>query len=153
MREPRVTAGPPAGPPEAKPWLLDTSAIFAFIQNEDGAERVEAALRQPTTLIPWPVLLEAHYITLRVEGAAEADRRYALLKELGVTLLWEVDEPLLLTAARLKAEHRLSLADCIIASYATRADAVLLHKDPEYESLDGLLSMEALPYKTSGAPA
>jgi predicted nucleic acid-binding protein len=148
-----VTAGATAGPPKAKPWLLDTSAILTFIQDEDGAERVEAALRQSTTLIPWPVLLEARYITLRVEGAAEADRRYALLKELGVTLLWEVDEPLLLTAARIKAEHRLSLADCVIASYAIRGDAVLMHKDPEYESLGGLLSLEALPYKNSGSPA
>lgn len=140
-----VTA--PTGSHQTRPWLLDTTAILTFIEDEEGADRVEAALTQSTTLIPWPVLLETRYITLREAGAAEADRRHALLKELGVVLLWEVDEPLLLTAARLKAEHRLSLADCIIAAYALRADAILMHKDPEYESLGRLLAMETLPYK------
>ena len=129
------------------PVLLDTSAILTFIEDEEGADRVEAALTQPTTLIPWPVLLETRYITLREVGAAEADRRYALLRELDVVLLWEMDEPLLLTAARIKAEHRLSLADCIIAAYALRADAILMHKDPEFESLGELLAVERLPYK------
>lgn len=133
--------------------MLDTSAVLAFIEDEPGAGRVEKALREPTTIIPWPVLLEVLYITLREEGTAEADRRYALLKELGVTLLSEVDEPLLLTAARIKSEHRLSLADCVIAAYAVRSNAILMHKDPEYESLAGLLSLEMLPYKTSGPSA
>lgn len=132
---------------EARPWLLDTSALLTFIEDEDGAERVDIALRQPTTLIPWPVLLETCYITLREEGQAEADRRFALLKQLDVTMLWDMDEPILLTAARIKAEHPLSLADSIIAAYAVRGDAILLHKDPEYESLRGLVRMEELPYR------
>lgn len=142
-----MSATVPTGSHQTRPWLLDTTAILTFIEDEEGADRVEVALARSTTLIPWPVLLETRYITLREAGAAEADRRHALLKELGVVLLWEVDEPLLLTAARLKAEHRLSLADSIIAAYALRADAILMHKDPEYESLGRLLALETLPYK------
>jgi len=97
--------------------------------------------------LPWPVLLETYYITLQEEGQAEADRRIALLKQLKVVILWDMDEATLLTAARLKAEYRVSLADAVIAAFAIRRGAVLMHKDPEFAALTGLLPMEALPYK------
>jgi len=131
------------------PWLLDTSAILAFIEDEAGADRVEVALRLPTTLVPWPVLLETHYITLQEEGQAEADRRIALIKQLEIEILWGMDESTLLTASRLKAAHHVSLADAVIAAFAIRRRAVLMHKDPELDALAGLLQMEALPYKAS----
>ncbi|MFA5027179.1 MAG: PIN domain-containing protein [Candidatus Methylomirabilota bacterium] len=131
----------------ANVYLLDTSALLAFIENEDGAETVERLLREEKTLLPWPVLLEGYYITLRERGQAEADRRYALARQLGAVILWEMDEPTVLTAARLKAERRISLADAIVAAFAIRQEAVLIHKDPEFESLTGLLPMEPLPYK------
>jgi predicted nucleic acid-binding protein len=133
----------------SRPYLLDTSALLSFIEDEAGADRVEQVLRQPTTLVPWPVLLEAHYITLRERGEAEAYRRTALVKQLNVTILWDMDESTVLTAARLKAGHRISLADAIIAAFALRTDAVLMHKDPEFDALAGLVPMEALPYTSS----
>jgi predicted nucleic acid-binding protein len=134
--------------PEPQLLLLDTSAILTFIGDEPGADRVEEALRDATTIVPWPVLLETHSISLREAGPAEADRRVALLKRLAVTIVWGMDEATVLTAARLKADHRLSLADAMIAAFAMRAGAVLLHKDPEFDSLAGLLPMEPLPYKS-----
>jgi len=131
----------------SKPYLLDTSAILSFIEDEVGADRVEETLKKSTTLLPWTVLLETYYITLQEEGQAEADRRIALLRQLKVIVLWNMDEATLLTAARLKAKSRVSLADAIIAAFAIRNDAVLMHKDPEFDALTGLLPMEALPYK------
>ena len=133
----------------SRPWLLDTSALLSFIEDETGADRIEQALKQPTTLVPWPVLLETHYISLQEEGQAEADRRIALIKQLKVEIRWGMDESTLLTASKLKAERRVSLADAIIAAFAIRRGAVLMHKDPELDALTGLLPMEALPYKAS----
>ncbi len=133
----------------SRPWLLDTSALLSFIEDETGADRIEQALKQPTTLVPWPVLLETHYVTLQKRGQAEADRRIALIKQLKVEILWGMDESTLLTASKLKAERRVSLADAIIAAFAIRRGAVLMHKDPEFDALTGLLPMEALPYKAS----
>jgi len=100
---------------------------------------VDQVLRTEQVWIPWIVLLEVNYITRQERGEAEADRRYALMKLLPVTILWDMDEPTLLTAARLKASHRLSLADAIIAACALQINAVVLHKDPEYEALAGQL--------------
>lgn len=138
---------------ESRPYLLDTSALFSFIEDEAGADRVGQALEQTTTLLPWPVILELHYVTLREKGEGEAFRRTALVRRLAVRILWDIDEATVLTAARLKAEHRLSLTDTIIAGFALRWDAVLMHKDPEFETLRGLVSMEALPYKRVGEGA
>ena len=134
-------------------YLLDTSALLTLIEDEIGAERIETVLTQSETLLPWLALLEAHYITLQERGQSEADHRYALMKQLPVTILWETDEPILLTAARLKAAHHLSLADAIIAAYAIRHNATLLHKDPEFEALAGQMLLEALPHKSASSAA
>jgi predicted nucleic acid-binding protein len=128
-------------------YLLDTSALLTFIEDEPGSDRVEEVLKEAAILLPWPVLMETYYITLQEKGRAEADRRYALLRQLRAEILWTMDEPILLTAARLKAEHHVSLADAVLAAFAIRNNAVLIHKDPEFDALAGLLPMEALPYK------
>jgi predicted nucleic acid-binding protein len=76
-----------------------------------------------------------------------ANGRLALLKKLPVEIIWQHDEPALLQASRFKAENRISLADALIAALASRLDAVLVHKDPEFEALTGVVDLEALPYK------
>ena len=130
-------------------YLVDTSALLSFIDDEEGSDCVEEALKQKETIVPWPVLLEMYYITLQEEGQSEADRRLALVKQLKVNTPYDMDEATMLTAAKLKAQHRVSLADAIIAAFAIRMDATLMHKDPEFDVLTGLLRMKALPYKTS----
>ena len=129
-------------------YLLDTSALLTFIEDEDGSDRVEELLKGTGILLPWPVLMETYYITFQKKGRAEADHRYALIRQLKADILSAMDAPILLTAARLKAEHHVSLADAVVAAFAIRNNAVLIHKDPEFEALAGLLQMEALPYKS-----
>ena len=99
-------------------YLLDTSAILTLLEDEEGAERVETLLRNEEILLPFLVLLETYYITLQEQSEAIADQQYALLKQLPVTFLSNVDEPTLLTAARFKARFHISLANALIAAYA-----------------------------------
>lgn len=129
--------------------LLDTSALLTLIEDEDGAERVEEVLRNGQALISWISLLEVSYITQQERGPVEAERRYALVKLLPATLLWEATEPVLLAAAHFKAGHRISLADALIAASAVQHRAILLHKDPEFEGLSDHLPLEPLPYMDS----
>lgn len=126
-------------------YLLDTSALLALVEDEPGASRVEKLLREATVLIPWIALLELHYVTTRHLDAAEADRRYGLLTQSGATILWDNDERLLLQASRIKATYRLSLADSLIAAHAMRRECVLVHRDPEYQQLEGEVESEMLP--------
>jgi predicted nucleic acid-binding protein len=69
------------------------------------------------------------------------------LKSLGGNILWNLNEPLLLTAGRFKGMYRLSLADAIIAAFAKENNAVLVHKDPEYEAINHEVRQMVLPYK------
>lgn len=130
------------------PYLLDTSAILTLLEDEEGAERVETLLRRADILLPFVVLLETYYITLQEQSEDIADKRYALLKQLPGSILWVVDEPTLLIAGRLKAAHRISLADALIAAFAIQHRAILVHKDPEMAALTESVQLETLPYKS-----
>jgi predicted nucleic acid-binding protein len=134
---------------DRKAYLLDTSAVLTLIEDERGSERVEEILRKEKVFLPFLALMEVHYISRQERGAGEADRRYALIKQLPCEILWQTDEPTLLTASRFKASYRLSLADALIAAFAQRQSAILLHKDPEFEALLEQVELEALPYKNS----
>ncbi len=128
-------------------YLFDTSALLTLIEDEDGADRVQALLTEEQVLIPWSALMEVYYITLQERGQAEADQRYALIKLLPAAILWNVEEAVLLTAGNLKAQYRLSFADALVAAFAAQHKAILLHKDPEFEPLADQVTLEALPYK------
>jgi len=130
-----------------KSFVLDTSALMTFIEKETGAERVRDVLLKQTIIIPWLSILETVYISQRELGEEEALTRYALLKKLDAEIIWDADEALLLNAARIKSTHSLSLADSVIAAIATQRNAILLHKDPEYEPLQDVLEMEILPFR------
>ena len=134
---------------ETPVYLLDTSAILTLLEAEAGADRVERLLRSETILLPFVVSLEVYYITMQECGEEEANVRYAMLKSLPVVHLRAVDEPVLLLAAALKAHHRISLADAIISAFAGHHRATLVHKDPEFATLEGRILLEALPYKGS----
>ena len=127
--------------------MLDTSALMAFIEREEGSERVRDILLSKSIIIPWLSLLEIVYISQRELGEEEALTRYALLKKLDAKIIWDADEALLLNATRIKSTHSLSLADSVIAAITTQHNAILLHKDPEYNQLQGVVDMEILPYK------
>ena len=133
---------------ESEPkYLLDTSALLTLIEDEAGADEVEKILREKKVILPFIVLLEVYYISLTEEGEEIADRRYAMLKSLDAEFITSLDEPTLLTAGRLKARYRISLADAIISACAITHDAILVHKDQEYEALQHEVKQYILPYK------
>jgi len=107
-------------------FVFDTSAIFTLIEDEDGSDRVEQILRETEVIVTWVALMEMMYISRQEKGKETALKRYAAIKQMGITIMWDANEPLLLTAAHLKANHRVSFADAIVQ-----------------------LEMETLPYKTN----
>lgn len=132
-------------------FVLDSSAILALIEDEEGAGRVEQVIRSSAIILPAVALMEVFYILRQERGEAEAYRHYAHVRELAHEIVWRLDEPTLLRAGRFKADHRVSLADAWIAATAVQRGATLLHKDPELEALEADVRMEALPYKGEGA--
>lgn len=132
--------------------VLDTSALLALIEDEEGATRVEEVIRTSTVILPAVALMELFYILRQERGEAEAYRFYAQTREVADEIVWKLDEATLLTAGRFKADHQVSLADAWIAATAVQRGAVLLHKDPEFEVLRKVVRMEALPFKGAEVP-
>ncbi len=130
-------------------FVLDTSAVFALTDREDGSELVEellqgAAAGESQVGICAVSLMELYYISLREQGEEEATRLVALVKAWPVEWLHPVEKDLLL-AGRFKAYHRLSFADALIAAVASSFNGALVHKDPEFESLGDAVRQLSLP--------
>lgn len=137
-------------PSPAESFVLDTSALLCLKEDEPGAAEVEALLRRhgnkDAVYVSFMSVMELAYILEQEQGEAAARQGVLQLKQLPVRVV-ESDEPLGLAAARLKAGHKLSVADAWVAATAERLGATLVHKDPEFESLAGLIPLKALPPK------
>jgi predicted nucleic acid-binding protein len=135
-------------------YVLDTSAILALTDREDGWEEVERILREARAgsceVIACAIsLTELYYITLRETGEDAASNLIGLVKSWPVTWAYP-DEKAFLLAGRLKASGRLSLADALIAAVAKLRSAILVHKDPELAVLASQVRLISLPYKKKG---
>jgi predicted nucleic acid-binding protein len=135
-----------------KRWLLDTSALLTLRDDEAGAERVAELLLlaqqgKAECLACFMTGMELLYRVWRDEG--EAAGRLAYEQCLALPIQWVHESPeLLLRAAELKALYPLSLADAWIAASALGANAILVHKDPEFDAVP--VAQEPLRYKRAG---
>ncbi len=136
------------GEPDA--CVLDTSAILALWNEEEGASTVEKILsgggKKRRVYLSFMTFMECRYRLWKSHGrdaAEEIFRSLSLLPAIRV----DVDDVLLLKASELKAQHKISVADSWILATAIVLNATLVHKDPEYETLSDNVSLETLPYK------
>jgi len=130
-------------------YVLDTSAILSYFLKEVDSEKVVKLLNKSINnevriFIPFPVIMELYYTIYRVSGRNAAEERFAALKMLPVVIDLEVSEQYLLIAGSLKAEYPISFADSLIAAYALKQNAILIHKDPEYLFLDKKITQQKL---------
>ena len=132
-------------------FVLDTSALLTYIEDETGADQIEdylglAISGQIELLISTISLIEIFYITLQEQSQLIANERLQLLKVLPFGIV-DVSQDAVETIGGLKAIHRISFADACIAGMTVAQNATLVHKDPEFEQIK-TLSQAALPYKT-----
>ena len=137
-----------------KKFVLDTSALFAFTDGEEGSDVVADLLRQACEeriglLVSFASWMEMYYIYLQEQGKDEAEHWLAILKGLPLKRV-ESSEELGMVAGELKAKHRLSFADAWIAALSKKREATLVHKDPEFESIAAEVTLMTLPYKSGG---
>ncbi len=132
-------------------YVLDSSAFFALFEDEDGAETVQNLLEESAkgniaVFSSFVSYAEVFYITYQEEGKEQAQRRIKLMDRLPLTRVDSFQE-LGLIAGTLKAVHRISFADAWVAATAVVLGAILVHKDPEFEELEGKVELMKLPYK------
>ena len=119
-------------------FCLDTSAIITLRDDEPGAERVAMLLDGPDPCFACFITrMEVLYRVWKDEGERSGRLAYEQLQSLPIEWV-DQTEPLLLEASRIKALHRLSVADAWIAAAARLSRAILLHQDPDFEAITEL---------------
>lgn len=121
-------------------YLLDTSALLAYHQDEAGADLVGRAFEErgkgeATITVSFMTLFEITYLALARRGAEYAAALLCKISSLELETVWP-DEDLLWKAGEVKALGGLSVADAFIAASAMLTDAVLVHRDPEFARLE-----------------
>ena len=131
--------------------VLDTSAVISFLCDEEGADLVESYLLKAkkgslTVYLSFATIAEVFSSAIKKEGKDRAELYVASIKSWQVKWVHSSEERCL-SAGALKARYKMSFADSFIAATALHLDAVLVHKDPEFDPLKSILPMESLPYK------
>ncbi|OIO01597.1 VapC toxin family PIN domain ribonuclease [Candidatus Desantisbacteria bacterium CG_4_10_14_0_8_um_filter_48_22] len=132
-------------------YVLDTSAILAFLEDEPGADVVERLLKQAGSrkfrvFASFMSFMECFYHVYMEQGEESAKKVYMNLKTLPIHRV-DADEELILIAGSIKANFRLSVADSWIIATAKKKNAKLVHKDPEFEQVGKEVILLSLPYK------
>ena len=133
------------------PYVLDTSALLTYIENEEGTTEVEALLQKAledeiALYISIVSCIEVFYISWQEQGKDVAIERLRLINDLPV-IQEPVDSRLTKIIGEVKATKAMSFADCCIAGLAKFLQATLVHKDPEYEQMGEEIAQLKLPYK------
>lgn len=126
-------------------YVLDSFAILAFMQGEQGVERVRGLLRQAEngqvelhmSLIN---LAEVKYCIIRQRRNVE--ERLGAVSSLPIAVASA--DVYIDAVITLKAVHAVTLADCFAAALAIDLGCPLITGDPEFEKLAGTVSVEWL---------
>lgn len=121
------------GDNKRKGYVLDTTAIIAYLANESGAGKV--AQVKTEALLPFIALSELYYIIWNKKGKAEADKFYGVVKSWHLPVL-QPNERIILNAGRFKAVYKLGIADSYIAAFALDNNGYLVTKDADYHNVE-----------------
>ena len=117
--------------------LLDSYALLAYLNREDGFEKVRNVLvsAQKSSI---PVLMnelnvgETYYILYRKRGHEQAEYFLdTVLAGLPISMISN-DFNAVISASKIKARHALPFADCFAVATAQQENAVILTGDPEF---------------------
>ncbi len=141
--------------PESPSYVLDSFALMAQINDEPGADQVESLLelaRKRRTVLWLSIvnLAEVLYIVERSGGLEKTKETIATIYELPLRIV-DVHRLLAFSAAHIKAQHALSLADAFAVALAKEKNARLVTGDPEFETVAKEIAIEWLPRKKSTA--
>jgi ribonuclease VapC len=123
--------------------------LLAYLNKEDGFEKVRNVLAyaQRASL---PVLMnelnvgETYYILYRKRSHEQADYFLdTVLAGLPISMISN-DFNAVISAAKIKARHALSFADCFVVATAQKENAVILTGDPEFKNVEKFVEIDWL---------
>jgi len=132
-------------------YLLDTSALLTFSGDEPGANAVGILLAkgrrgEVQLYLSFLSVMEAGYKAYQARGEDGLATLLASLQQLPIIRV-DVSDELIALAARMKGMYRMSLADAWVVATAKQLNAILVHKDPEFEQAAVEVQLHPLPYR------
>ncbi len=130
-------------------YVFDSFALTAYVQDEVGGGRVRELLEEAdagaSRLVMTTVNLgETLYVIYRRRGPQGLVEALNLAADLPIELV-NVDVPLTVTAAQIKAVTPIAYGDCFTAALALHRGATVVTGDREFERLEHLITIEWLP--------
>ena len=124
-------------------YVLDASAVLAYVYDEPGADQVEAILndREDRVYMNAATLGEVFYDIMREESKEAALRVLAHIRHIGIEIV-PLDEELALSTASLKGFSGIPYVDGMAAATALKYDAVLVTLDPDFARLEGQVKIK-----------
>ena len=134
-----------------KAYVFDTSALLTYLQNEAGADIVaellsKALMAECKILFSTLSLVEIYYKAYRHLDGRAADELMNNIAQLPMQIV-AFDANLVGFAGQYKATGQVSFADACIAALARHYQAILVHKDPEYQRAIHDIEQLVLPFK------
>jgi predicted nucleic acid-binding protein len=124
-------------------YVLDASAMLAYIYDEPGADRVEAILTdaEAEVYMNAATLGEVFYDIMQEEGKEAALQALARIRNSGIKII-PLDEDLAISTANLKSFSGIPYVDGMAAATALEHNATLTTLDPDFERLKGHIKIE-----------
>lgn len=127
-------------------YVLDTSAVFVFLNREKGFARVKTLLENQSKdkqelYLSLLSLGEIYYILIREVGEAEAASIIAKIESLDLHIV-EVDTTLTKTSAKIKAKGGLSFTDSLVIATAIKYKAKVITGDQEFKKFAKQVEIE-----------
>ena len=122
-----------------KSSVLDSYAVLVFLFKQEGHDKVlvlleKAAETGRNLLIAAPNWAEVRYVVERRTSAARWLQTRSRLLGLPIEIV-PADQELAEIAGEIKANRRMSLADCFAGALAKHAGADLYTGDPEFRAI------------------
>lgn len=129
-------------------YVLDSFALLAFFWQEKGYRKVKLAFEQvvnnqATIHMSRVNFGETFYMAWKKRNSQNAEK--ILLDIVALPIIFEeATESRIMAAARLKAHYTISYADAFAAVLAQELNATLLTGDPEFKSVEHLITIDWL---------
>ena len=126
-----------------KKKVLDSFAILAYLKMEGKYKKVKDLLASDEVLFMNDINVgEAFYVLAKERGVEKAEYFVnTVLPNLPIKLVPNALQDVL-EAARIKATHSISYADCFVVATALKKDAAIVTGDPEFKKVQKAVEIE-----------
>ena len=127
-------------------YVLDTFAVFVFLNHEKGYKTVETLLqnkgkKEQEVYLSLLSFGEIYYILIREIGIDEATRIITKIESLDVKII-PVDSTLTKEAAKIKAKGGLSYADSFVIAAAIKLKGTVVTGDGEFKKFSRTVAIK-----------